>query len=301
MNNSRTPSHRLWSRCCHRSERYPPLTVCVNVIRNVICISLLTPWKHGGIAPRFLTLGTRSLYPQDGTTTPSEYETGWAARPVWPFLGGKKILLPLPAFDPRTFQPLAQLLYRWRQPGLRYIVRAFHLFVMFHRLKTALLSLIHGQSELDVRYAGTLEFWLRVRLTVVRSLVVAVSVFLHVYFTMWWRQGCQLCSYCKNLQAIWEADVYVVVCFNVLSLPVTIRTTRFKIKKFCMLITLHLPYILESNPHHFYSFGGLKNQMRIRIACGLNSRSWAGFWKNDRAAVRAVRRIQYNNLLFYFL
>jgi hypothetical protein len=28
----------------------------------------------------------------------------------------------------------------------------------------------------------------------------------------------------------------------------------------------NLPYILESNPHHFYSFRGLKNQMRIRFA-----------------------------------
>ena len=61
-----------------------------------------------------------------------------------------------------------------------------------------------------------------------------------------------------------------------------------------------IPYIIESNPHHFHSFRGLKNQMRIRIACGLDSRSWAGFWKNDRAAVRAVRTIQYNNL-FYLL
>jgi len=29
--------------------------------------------------------------------------------------------------------------------------------------------------------------------------------------------------------------------------------------------------------------------------------SWAAFWKNDGAAVRAVRTIQYNNLLFYLL
>jgi len=50
----------------------------------------------------------------------------------------------------------------------------------------------------------------------------------------------------------------------------------------------NIPYILESNPHPFYSFRGLKNHMWIRIACGLDSRSWAGFWKNDRAAVRAV-------------
>ena len=54
----------------------------------------------------------------------------------------------------------------------------------------------------------------------------------------------------------------------------------------------NIPYILESNPHPFYSFRGLKNQMRIRIACGLDWRSRAGFWKNDRAAVRAVRTIQ---------
>ena len=61
-----------------------------------------------------------------------------------------------------------------------------------------------------------------------------------------------------------------------------------------------LPYILESNPHPFSSFRGLKNQMRITIACGLDSRSRAGFWKNDGATVRAIRMIQYN-LLFYLL
>jgi len=63
----------------------------------------------------------------------------------------------------------------------------------------------------------------------------------------------------------------------------------------------HTPYILDSNPHPFYSFRGLKNQMRITIVCGLDSRSRAGFWKNDGAAVRAVRTIQYNNLLFHLL
>jgi len=35
--------------------------------------------------------------------------------------------------------------------------------------------------------------------------------------------------------------------------------------------------------------------------CGLDSQSRAGFWKNDGAAVRAVRTLQYNNLLFYLL
>jgi len=40
-----------------------------------------------------------------------------------------------------------------------------------------------------------------------------------------------------------------------------------------MLSEYSLPYNLETNPHPFYSFRGLKNQMRIRIACGLDSRS----------------------------
>jgi len=41
--------------------------------------------------------------------------------------------------------------------------------------------------------------------------------------------------------------------------------------------------------------------MQIRTVCGLDSWSWAGFFKNDRAVVCAVTTIQYNNLLFYLL
>jgi len=33
-------------------------------------------------------------------------------------------------------------------------------------------------------------------------------------------------------------------------------------------LTTRVLYILESNPHPFCSFRGLKNQMRIIIACG---------------------------------
>jgi hypothetical protein len=54
-----------------------------------------------------------------------------------------------------------------------------------------------------------------------------------------------------------------------------------------------IPYILESNPHSFYIFRVLKNQMRIRIDCGLDSRSRAGFSKNDRAGLLAVRTIYF--------
>jgi len=32
-----------------------------------------------------------------------------------------------------------------------------------------------------------------------------------------------------------------------------------------MIYTKEILYILESNPHLFYSFRGLKNQMRIRF------------------------------------
>ena len=73
------------------------------------------------------------------------------------------------------------------------------------------------------------------------------------------------------------------------------------IPEYSNIIHTYIPYILEYNPHPVYGFRGLKNQMWITIACGLDSRSRAGFWKNDRAAVRAVRTIQYNNLLFYLL
>jgi hypothetical protein len=65
--------------------------------------------------------------------------------------------------------------------------------------------------------------------------------------------------------------------------------------------TIQVPYILESNPHPFYSFRGLKNQMRIRIEYGLDSWSRAGFSKNDRAGVRAVRTIQLFIILFIIL
>jgi len=34
----------------------------------------------------------------------------------------------------------------------------------------------------------------------------------------------------------------------------------------CVYIYIYMPYILESNPQPFYSFRGLKNQMRIRFA-----------------------------------
>jgi len=54
------------------------------------------------------------------------------------------------------------------------------------------------------------------------------------------------------------------------------------------LTGLIIPYILKSNLHPIYSFKGLKNQMRIRIACGLDSWSRTGFWKNDWAAVCAL-------------
>jgi hypothetical protein len=50
-----------------------------------------------------------------------------------------------------------------------------------------------------------------------------------------------------------------------------------------------------------FSFREQKNQMRIGIECGLDSQSRAGFWKNDRAGVRAVRTIQLFIILFIIL
>jgi hypothetical protein len=62
-----------------------------------------------------------------------------------------------------------------------------------------------------------------------------------------------------------------------------------------------LQYILECNPHPFYSFRGLKNQMQIIIACGLDSQLRAGFWKNDTAAVLYVPLKQFNTIINYFI
>jgi hypothetical protein len=85
----------------------------------------------------------------------------------------------------------------------------------------------------------------------------------------------------------------VVMCHNKLILMALKHTMLFR------LYILLIPYILKSNPHPFYSFRWLKNQMRITVVCGLYSRSRAGFWKNDAAAVSAIRTMQYNNILFY--
>ena len=54
--------------------------------------------------------------------------------------------------------------------------------------------------------------------------------------------------------------------------------SNLKLMKICNAVAINkLPHILEPNLHPFYSFRGLKSQMRIRIAYGLDSRSWAGF------------------------
>jgi len=87
---------------------------------------------------------------------------------------------------------------------------------------------------------------------------------------------------------LWEPQIYPG------SQSCTVVSQHESINTELRITQLHywLPYILESNPHPFYSFRGLKNQMQIRIMCGLDSRLKVGFWKNDRAAVRAIRTIQ---------
>ena len=87
-------------------------------------------------------------------------------------------------------------------------------------------------------------------------------------------------------------QVFVSAAFNILTPVLFMYVLAFNTTQ-----PNNILYIFKSNLHPFYSYRGLKNQMRIRIVCGLNLWSWAGLWKNDRAAVRAVR-IQYNNLLF---
>jgi len=75
---------------------------------------------------------------------------------------------------------------------------------------------------------------------------------------------------------------------------------HWKLQTGTYIITANLQfilYILKTNPHLFYSFRGLKNQMRIRITCGLDSRSRAGFWKNDTSHCTCCK----NNTIIYYL
>jgi hypothetical protein len=55
--------------------------------------------------------------------------------------------------------------------------------------------------------------------------------------------------------------------------------TFFKFSYDIRCTAIVVPYILESNPQLFAVSEGQNTQMRIRIACGLDSRSRAGFWK----------------------
>ena len=86
------------------------------------------------------------------------------------------------------------------------------------------------------------------------------------------------------LLPIWRAYEYIVVRINFKAseclLPYFLNFLVCVYKYIYIYIYIHTythththTYILESNPHPFYSFRGLKNQMRIRIACRLNSRS----------------------------
>jgi hypothetical protein len=82
---------------------------------------------------------------------------------------------------------------------------------------------------------------------------------------------------------------YISLVYNFI---VRVTKPRIKDKIFEKRADIYIPYILESNPHPFYSFRGLKNQIRIRIACGLDSLSRAGFCKNDRAL---------RTIIYYFI
>ena len=85
-------------------------------------------------------------------------------------------------------------------------------------------------------------------------------------------------------------------CEALVNTIVGVRKTCFVFQK--MNVTLRkVPYILESNPRRSYIFRGLKNQMRIRITCGLDSQSRAGFWKNES---RCTCR-KNNTIIYYYI
>jgi hypothetical protein len=71
-----------------------------------------------------------------------------------------------------------------------------------------------------------------------------------------WTRSCVGPTFCL------VTAVLAIKCVKVLQIfiPKDTFVTKF--------YTTNIPYILEFNPRPFYTFKGLKNQMRIRIACG---------------------------------
>jgi hypothetical protein len=115
----------------------------------------------------------------------------------------------------------------------------------------------------------------------------------NIHFTLMYQSVGQQPPYTHTIQSGGQQLPQLIGLRNTVNLkePETSKTS----------VSLEIPHILESNPHTFYSFKELKKQMWITITCGLNSRSRAGFWKNDGTTIHVVRTIQYNNLLFYLL
>ena len=67
----------------------------------------------------------------------------------------------------------------------------------------------------------------------------------------------------QSAHTLWDPTMYVHT--ECTSLWLTCPEDGYVKTETCNQET-KVPYILESNPHPFYSFRGLKNQMRIRIA-----------------------------------
>jgi hypothetical protein len=70
-----------------------------------------------------------------------------------------------------------------------------------------------------------------------------------------------------------------------------------------MLCLIQMP---ETEMHNYRIFSNIMRTLFTvlegqNIGWVLDSRSRAGFWKSDTAAVHAVRTIQYNHLLSYLL
>ena len=88
-------------------------------------------------------------------------------------------------------------------------------------------------------------------------------------------QSCKPLNYTLTVMAAWRN---VVKLWADIQLPVRMVSSLNTVKgtgylHWSVLSFFSIPYILESNPHTFYSFSELKIQMLFRIACVLDSRS----------------------------
>jgi hypothetical protein len=63
-----------------------------------------------------------------------------------------------------------------------------------------------------------------------------------------------------------KVSIYVLCIYIYIYIYICVCVCVYVYMYVYIYVYIYMPYILESNPHPFYSFRGLKKPMRIRFA-----------------------------------